>query len=80
LKNFKKEKEDLKMRIKENTIKEILKEEGAGRVSSDASKQLAEIVEIFARDLAKKVINAAISAKRKTIKSEDIEYVTHNSY
>jgi histone H3/H4 len=68
------------MRIKENTIKGILKEEGAERVSSNASKQLAEIVEIFARDLAKKTIEAARFAKRKTIEAEDVEYVTRNSY
>ena len=68
------------MNIKENTMKKILKSEGALRVSSNASKKLAEIVEIFTRDLAKKIIDAATFAGRKTIESEDIEYVTHNLY
>ena len=68
------------MRIKENTIKNILKDEGAIRISSEASKKLAEIIEIFSRDLAKKVIDAALFAKRKTIELEDVEFVTRNLY
>ena len=68
------------MRIKENTIRNILKDEGANRISSEASKKLAEIVEIFARDLAKKVIDAATFAGRKTVEIEDADFVTRNLY
>lgn len=50
----------------------IMKNAGAQRVGEDAKKKMAEILEEYALDIAKKAIALANHAKRKTIKAEDI--------
>ena len=59
-------------------VARIIKESGAERVSEDAKEELALYLEEVARDIAKKANGAAKSAKRKTVKGEDIKFVIKN--
>jgi histone H3/H4 len=55
------------------TVKKILKDAGAERISDDAAEELAEVVNRFAFGTAKKAVRLAAHAKRKTVKKIDIE-------
>ncbi|MFT4303314.1 MAG: histone family protein [Candidatus Woesearchaeota archaeon] len=55
------------------TMENIMVEAGAQRVSEDAKKELKRILEDYALEIAKKSINYAKHAGRKTIKSDDIK-------
>lgn len=61
------------MYISENTIKKILKEAGAGRISSDASMEMQKCVNRIAFDIAQKAVRLSKHAKRKTIDVSDIK-------
>jgi histone H3/H4 len=50
----------------------IIKSAGASRVSEDAKKALAEILEDVARETSKRAVSIASHSKRKTIKADDI--------
>ena len=54
-------------------VERLIKKAGAERVSADAVKALAEILETFAEDVAERAVRYANYAKRKTITREDIE-------
>lgn len=61
------------MALSRQAAKKILKEMGAKRVSDSAADALAETINKFAYDTAKKAIKLASHAKRETVKSEDVE-------
>jgi len=61
------------MRITKMTIKKILKEEGAERVSESAANELARIINRYTYSIAKKAVKLAAHAKRKTVEKADID-------
>jgi histone H3/H4 len=54
-------------------IDRLIRKAGAERVSEDAAKVLAEYLEEYAIELAKKSTEYARHAGRKTVKAEDIK-------
>lgn len=60
------------MYISEHTIKKILKEAGAGRISSDASAEMQKHINRMAFSIAQKAVQLSKHAKRKTIDISDI--------
>ncbi len=61
------------MSITTLTAKKILKDAGAERISVDAAEELSDIVNRFAFGVAKKAVQLAAHAKRKTVKKKDVE-------
>jgi histone H3/H4 len=55
------------------TAEKIIRKAGAERVSRDAAKLLAEILEKKGLEISQKAILLAKHAKRKTITEEDIK-------
>ena len=51
----------------------LCKKTGADRVSEEATKELAKILAYIGLKIAKEALEYATYAKRKTIKTEDIE-------
>ncbi|MGB4279061.1 MAG: histone family protein [Methanoculleus sp.] len=54
----------------------LIKKAGAERVSSDASEELARLMEDYAARVAKEAIKLAGHAGRKTVKAIDIRMAT----
>ncbi|RUM32907.1 MAG: histone [Archaeoglobus sp.] len=54
-------------------IDRIIRNAGAERVSEDARETMAEILEEWATQVAKRAIEVAKHAGRKTVKAEDIK-------
>lgn len=54
-------------------VKRILHQEGGYRVSEDAAIRLHEIIESFAREVARTSAEMCKHAGRRTIKAEDID-------
>lgn len=50
----------------------ILKKAGAGRVSTESAEELRRVVEDYAARIARRSVDLAAHAKRKTIKAEDV--------
>ena len=54
----------------------LCKKAGADRVSEAAAKELAKVLEEIGMKIAKEALDYAMYARRKTIKTEDIEIAT----
>ncbi|MGA3021095.1 MAG: histone [Candidatus Micrarchaeales archaeon] len=61
------------MPISKFTAKKILKSMGANRISDDASIEFAELLNNFAYSIAKKAVELAGHAGRKTVKKADVQ-------
>ncbi len=61
------------MYISENSIKKILKEAGATRISADASSELHKYINRLAFKTASRAVKLSRHAKRKTIEISDIK-------
>jgi len=59
--------------IAKASVDKLIRKAGADRVSEDASKALAKILEEEAIDIAREAVTLAEHAGRKTVKKEDVE-------
>ncbi len=59
--------------ITESTVKKILKESGAVRVSNSAVSEFSRLINRYAYTLAKRAVRLAAHAKRKTVEKSDVE-------
>jgi histone H3/H4 len=62
--------------ISKSAIVKLAKKNGAERIGKDAAVKLVEQAEKFVAELTKKAIAAASHANRKSIRGEDIDFVT----
>jgi DNA-binding protein len=62
--------------IAEAPMHRLCKKAGAERVSEAAAKELAKILEEIGVRIAKEALDYAVHARRKTIKTQDIEIAT----
>ena len=61
------------MYISEHTIKKILKEAGAARISAGASMELQKCINKYAFNAAQKAVMLSKHAKRKTVDASDVK-------
>ncbi len=61
------------MYISESTIKKLLKEAGAIRISSGASMEMQKHINRIAFSIAQKAVRLSKHAKRKTVDVSDIK-------
>lgn len=61
------------MYISENTVKKILKEAGAARISAGACVEMQKYINRMAFDVAQKAVRLSKHAKRKTIDVSDVK-------
>ncbi len=54
-------------------IDRLIRKAGAERVSEDAVEKMAEVLEEYALQVAKKAVEIAKHANRKTVKADDIK-------
>lgn len=62
--------------LSKSAIVKLAKKNGAERIGKDAVIRIVEEAEKFIADLTKKAIAAASHANRKSIRAEDIDFVT----
>jgi len=55
------------------SIERIAKKNGVERISADATKELAVIIEEYGSKIAREAVELAKHAKRKTVMAEDIK-------
>ena len=67
------------MAIPKASVKRIIQDAGAERVSADAVDALVEYLEDYAEETAEKAVTYAKYAKRKTVKAEDIALAIDSS-
>lgn len=53
-------------------MKEVIKNEGQKRVSEESARELGELLETFAGDVAEEAIAISRENDRKTVRAEDI--------
>ena len=58
--------------IAKASVDKLIRKAGAERVSEDASKELAKILEQEGIELAREAVSLAEHAGRKTVKKEDV--------
>lgn len=61
------------MYISEYTVKKILKEAGASRVSANASAEMQKYINRAAFIIAQKAVRLSKHAKRKTVDATDVK-------
>ena len=61
------------MYISENTLKKILKEAGASRISAGAGAEMQKCINRMAFDIAQKAVKFSKHAKRKTVGISDVK-------
>lgn len=61
------------MYISEHTVKKILKEAGASRISSTASTEMQKRINRIAFDVAQKAVRLSKHAKRRTVDISDVK-------
>lgn len=66
------------MQFSINKMKEVIKNEGDKRVSEDSAKELNQLLEQYAGDIAEEAIALAEEKDRKTVRAEDIREALHN--
>jgi DNA-binding protein len=64
------------LEISVSPMHRLCKKAGADRVSEEAAKELAKVLEAIGVKIAKEALDYSIHARRKTIKVEDIEIAT----
>lgn len=62
--------------ISKSAIVKLAKKNGAERIGKDAAVKLLAAAEKFVGELTKKAIAAASHANRKSIRGEDVDFVT----
>jgi|WetSurMetagenome_2_1015567.scaffolds.fasta_scaffold05959_11 DNA-binding protein len=62
--------------ISKSAVVKIAKKNGAERIGKDAAIKMVEQAEKFVAELTKKAVAAASHANRKSIRGEDIDFVT----
>jgi histone H3/H4 len=62
--------------ISKSAVVKIAKMNGAERIGKDAAIKLVEQAEKFVAELSKRAVAAASHANRKSIRGEDIDFVT----
>ncbi|MEF8880500.1 MAG: histone [Candidatus Nanohaloarchaea archaeon] len=60
------------MEFSKAKMKELLKSSSDKRISEDASRELGEVLEMFAGDVAEEAIAVAKEDGRKTLRKEDV--------
>ena len=58
-----------------NSIKRLLKKEGAKAISNAAAHKMIDLIENYAKEIGKRAIKNAFYSGRKTVKEEDVEEV-----
>jgi DNA-binding protein len=61
------------------TMERLMKHAGASRISEDAKKELAILLEEYGMELTRKAITLARHAKRNTIRSDDLKLATRHA-
>lgn len=61
-------------------VDRIIRNQGAKRVSEDAAKEFAEVLEDIAADLAAESAALASHAGRKTVKAEDVRLASRKGF
>lgn len=62
--------------ISRSAIVKIAKKNGAERIGKDAIIKLVEVTEKYVAEVTKKSIGAAAHANRKSVRGEDVAFVT----
>lgn len=63
--------------ISKSAITKLAKKNGAERIGKEAVIKLLEATEKYVGELTKKAIAAATHANRKSVRGEDVEFVTN---